>query len=476
MRILFICSEYEGLVKTGGLADACRGLAQSLLAAGHQVTVMLPRYGVLYQHSTAEWQSVYFNLAGRDFGCAVRHFNLDGVDIALVEHDDFFRRERPYDDGEHGYSDNPLRFAFFCKAALEWAQQCEQPFDLIHGHDWQSAAAAYYLKQHYQHSSLAQVPFVFSIHNGAYQEKCAPHWRRELDIEPQRHDDLNFLATALSYADKLNTVSAGYRDELMHEPQAAGLAALYQQRAADFSGILNGCDYAIWHPAKDPYLSANFDADDLSGKAQCKAAVLEQLQLRDAKLPLDIKVPLFVGVSRLTGQKGYDYLLPALTLWLAHTTAQVVIMGTGEARYCNALKALQQQFPAQFRFVHGFSEAMAHQLEAAGDFFLMPSLFEPCGLNQLYSLRYGTVPLVRLTGGLKDTVNPWPGRGATGIGFNEPDISATLQALKQAEELYSKPRSYRTVQQNGMAQNFSWPKAAEHYVALYKQALWVKAH
>lgn len=470
MRILFICSEYDGLIKTGGLADACRGLAQTLVAQGHEVTVAIPRYAPLYARHTTGWQSVYFSLAGRDFGCAVRHMTLDGVDIALIEHDEFFNRSRPYDDGEHGYTDNPLRFAFFCKATLEWVQQSGQKFDLLHGHDWQSAAAAYYLKQHYNDSNLAQVPFVFTIHNGAYQEKCAPHWRYELDIEPERHDDVNFLATAVQYADKLNTVSRGYRDELTDEPQGAGLSALYQRRAADFIGILNGCDYSIWHPAKDEHIIAHFDATDLRGKALCKAELRRQFQLADRKTPL------FVAVSRLTGQKGYDYLIPALSQWLPKTAAQVIIMGTGESRYSQALYQLQLQHPQQFRFEHGFSDAMAHKLEAGGDFFLMPSLFEPCGLNQLYSLRYGTVPVVRLTGGLKDTVKPWPARGATGIGFDHPDISTTITALEQAEMLFNKADSYRRVQQNGMAKNFSWQQATLQYLALYKQAQWIKAH
>lgn len=465
MRILFICSEYEGLIKTGGLADACRGLAQTLTAGGHQVTVVLPAYAPLYAYHNAHYQSLYFDIAGREFGCAVHQFSHDGINIALIEHHEFFRRDRPYDDGEHGYSDNPLRFAFFAKAALEWALHSGQQFDVINGHDWQSAAGAYYLKQHYQHSALAKVPFVFSIHNGAYQERCAPHWRQQLDIEPQLNSELNFLALALSYANKINTVSQGYRDELLTEPMASGLSALYQRRAEDFCGILNGCDYDIWHPATDQHLPAQYDASDLTGKAQCKAAVCTELSLAPDK------VPLFVGISRLTGQKGYDYLLPALSHWLDASSAQVIIMGTGEARYCQALAQLQLQHPQQFRFVHGFSDAMAHQLEAAGDFFLMPSLFEPCGLNQLYSLRYGTVPIVRLTGGLKDTVQPWPGRGATGIGFTEPDIRAMYDTLQQAELLYSKRDSYKRVQQNGMAQNFSWQSSASQYLALYQQAL-----
>lgn len=470
MHIVFICSEYEGLIKTGGLADACRGLAQALLADGHQVTVILPCYQPLYALRSGVFSSVYTDLAGRQFGCAVHEIEQAGVNIALIEHDDFFKRERPYDNGEHGYTDNPLRFAFFCKVALQWLLQSNKTVDVIHGHDWQSAAAAYYLKKHFNQSALAAVPFVSSIHNGAYQERCAAHWRSELAIEPERSDELNFLATALHYADKINTVSQGYRDELMQEPMASGLSALYQLRAADFAGILNGCDYQLWDPSSDTHLAANYSASKLSGKRVCQQAVRDELGLGASKAPL------FVGVSRLTGQKGYDYLVPALSHFLAQSAAQVIIMGTGEQRYVTALQQLAQQYPLQCRFVQGFSDAMAHRLEAAGDFFLMPSLFEPCGLNQLYSLRYGTVPLVRLTGGLKDTVKPWPGRGATGIGFTEPDIAATLAALNQAELLYSKADSYRRVQQNGMVQNFSWQAAASQYLALYQQALWQNAH
>lgn len=465
MRILFICSEYEGLIKTGGLADACRGLAQSLIAQGHHVTVALPRYGNLYDIAYSSWQSVYFSLAGREFGCAVRQLQQDGVEVALIEHDDFFRRPRPYDDGNFGYSDNPLRFAFFCKAVLEWAIQTGQQFDVIHGHDWQSAAAAYYLKRHYQHVALGKTPFVFTIHNGAYQEQCAAHWRTELDIDPERTDDLNFLRTAITYTDKFNTVSEGYRDELMREPEAAGLAMVYQQRQQDFCGILNGCDYAIWHPLYDSYLAASYDIGNMSGKVACKQAVLQHLHLSSEAEPL------FVGISRLTSQKGYDYLVPALRQWLQSAAAKVIIMGTGEAKYCLALETLQWDFPDKFRFIQGFSDALAHQLEAAGDFFLMPSLFEPCGLNQLYSLRYGTLPLVRLTGGLRDTVCPWPAPEATGIGFAAPEIAGVQQALADAMTLYADQAEFIRVQQRGMQQNFSWQQSAQRYVQLYQQAV-----
>ncbi|WP_420834570.1 glycogen synthase [Arsukibacterium perlucidum] len=463
LRILFICSEYEGLIKTGGLADACRGLASSLLASGHQVSVILPRYGALYQVETTAADSVFVELGGRTLGCAVRHTDIAGVSVYVLEHHDFFARSRPYDDGEHGYPDNPLRFAFFCKAVLEWCT--EQPaFDILHGHDWQTAPAAYYLANSYrQHPKLAATPFVFTIHNGAYQQQSEPHWAAQLDL-PLNGNSVNFLQIALQYATKINTVSQGYRDELLTEPAANGLSAWYQQRQYDFSGILNGCDYQQWDPATDKALPANYQAADLTGKAQCK----QQLQ-RDYQLA-ETNEPLLVAVSRVTGQKGYDILIPALKHMLANYPLQVVIVGSGEARYCQQLHQLTVTFADKFRFIEGFNEQLAHQVEAAGDFFLMPSLFEPCGLNQLYSLRYGTLPLVRLTGGLKDTVVPWPDKKATGIGFTEPTVDALQQALRQALALYQDQKMYLKVQQNAMAQSFGWAEAAKQYLALYQQA------
>lgn len=466
VRILLLCSEFEGLIKTGGLADACKGIASSLQAAGHQVTVILPRYSNLYSRPTGDWQSVFFSLGGQQYGCAVRQLKFAGIDIRLVEHDEFFHRERPYDDGSYGYADNPLRFAFFCKAALEWSRQYLPDVQLIHGHDWQTAVTAAYLQQHYAADLvLAKVPFVFTIHNGAYQLTCDKSWFAKLDLAA--HDDhfLNMLEQGIRYASKVSTVSKGYRDELLSEPAANGLATLYQRRATDFVGILNGCDYQQWDPATDLSLVRNYQVADLSGKAACKAYIRHRFNLPE------LAVPLFVAVSRITGQKGYDYLIPALRRWLASSTAQVFMVGSGELQYCRQLYQLQDDYPEQFRFFEGFDETLAHQTEAAGDFFLMPSLFEPCGLNQLYSLKYGTVPLVRLTGGLRDTVKPWPMADATGIGFTDISIEALLAALQQAEQLYQQAEIYRAVQQRGMLQNFSWEAAVAEYLALYQQAL-----
>lgn len=464
MRILMLCSEYEGLIKTGGLADACRGITKALIEAGHEVQVLLPKYATLYALPSTHWESVYFELGSEHFGCAVRHMTQDGVNVGLVEHHQFFQRARPYDDGEHGYVDNPLRFAVFCKAAIEWCRQHQFQPDIIHGHDWQTSLAAVYLRQaRAKDDYFQQTRFVFTIHNGAYQEIVSRDWYHRLGLATD-NAPLNLLQQGIQAADKINTVSEGYREELLSEPAANGLADLYQQRAADFVGILNGCDYQLWHPNHDQHLVAHYDWPVLAGKKTCKDWLRQQYNL-----PLT-DVPLFVAVSRITSQKGFDYLIPALEQWLAQTSAQVLLMGTGESRYTNALFALAARYSEQCCFVMGFDEPLSHQIEAAGDFFLMPSLFEPCGLNQIYSLRYGTIPIVRATGGLKDTVQAYPEKNSTGIHFHQPTQEDLLQALMQADQLYSQPKIYRAMQQRGMAQNFSWQQAGERYQLLYQSA------
>lgn len=468
MQIVFLCSEYEGLMKTGGLADATRGLAEALLAAGHQVTVLMPRYGSLYQTAVLpDWQSVYFPLGQQTYGCAVRHLQLNGVAVALIEHHDFFQRPRPYDDGEHGYADNALRFAFFCQAALQYIATWQDAPDIIHGHDWQSALGAVYLRQLQRAGKLAQSRFVLSIHNAAYQQPIAQYELPQLGLSAtDRPEDapLTLLSIGVRQAHVLNTVSEGYREELLSEPAANGLSTLYQARQADFIGILNGCDYERWDPATDPLLTHNYSIEDLTGKLACKKALLARVGWPDTAEAL------FVAVSRVTGQKGFSLLIPALEQWLMHTSAKVLMMGTGEQQFIQPLQALMASYPAKFHFINGFDEALSHQLEAGGDFFLMPSLFEPCGLNQIYSLRYGTVPVVRATGGLKDTVQAYPNRQATGIRFDEPEVSALLSALTQAEALYADQKQYYKVQQRGMQQVFSWHTSAKQYLQLYHRA------
>ncbi|CAI3799463.1 glycogen synthase [Rheinheimera sp. MM224] len=464
MRVLFLCSEFEGVIKTGGLADASRGLALQMQKLGHEVRVLLPRYGSLYAVPVAEnWHSVYFALGGQAQACAVRSVLNSEVPLSLIEHHDYFGRPRPYDDGHHAYPDNALRFAFFCKAALQFCVDTGWVPDLIHGHDWQTGIAAYYLKQFYQ-QALPGSKMLFTIHNGAYQQGLSAADRAQTEVYPSSSvAGSSMLALGLAYADKVNTVSKGYATELLSEPAANGLAALYQARGEDFSGILNGCDYEQWDPATDIYLTTKYSRSKLEGKQACKAEMRQRYHLEQNSTPL------FVLVSRITEQKGFAYLLPALEQWLAEAEAQVLMMGTGDQSYVSRLRSLNDKFPSRFVFVEGFDEALSHQLEAAGDFFLMPSLFEPCGLNQIYSLRYGTVPLVRLTGGLKDTVRDLTDKEATGIGFSEPTVQALLEALDRALALYREAVLYKKIQQRGMQQRFGWAESAVQYQVLYQQ-------
>ena len=468
MRLAFVCSEFEGLMKTGGLADATRGLAKALQQAGHQVEVIMPRYAPLYHLPlAAQWQSIFFSLGSHSYGCAVRHTEVDGIPVALIEHHDYFQRPRPYDDGENANPDNLQRFAFFCKAALLYLQQQRQPVDIVHGHDWQSALSACYL-QGMRTGALTHSRFVLTVHNAAYQQGFGREhlagigladWHLPADLPT------SLLALGIWQAAAVNTVSPGYREELLSEPAANGLSHWYQAQQQRFVGILNGCDYQRWDPASDLTLPARYDATDLAGKQLCRSELRRQLQLADDDSPL------LVSVSRVTGQKGFSILIPALAQFLQQQQAQVVIMGTGEQQFMQPMRLLEQQFPQQFRLLEGFDEALSHQVEAAGDFFLMPSLFEPCGLNQIYSLRYGTVPLLRATGGLKDTVVDLALPNATGICFSEPTVAALTGALQRLIALWQQPSAYQVVQQRGMAQVFGWPQAAEQYISWYKSVI-----
>lgn len=465
MQLVFICSEYEGLVKTGGLADATRGLAKALQAQGHQVQVILPRYAaLLHLPLQPQWQSIYVNVGTERFGTAVRHMVDDGIAIALIEHHEFFARPRLYDDGEWPYADNSLRFGVFCMAALAYVAQYLPQTNIIHGHDWQAALAGHYLQTAFQRAGyLRDCRFVFTIHNAAYQQPLSLQDKQTLGLDTTLP---SLLALGIAAADGLNTVSQGYRDELLSEPAGCGLAWMYQQKQHAFRGIVNGCDYTRWDPAHDSVLSANFDIGHMQGKASCKAHMLRHFGLAQPGTAL----PLMVNISRLTSQKGYRFMIPALRQWLGQGLAHVVVMGTGELSYVQQLRQLEQDFPQYFRFEEGFDDATAHQLEAAADFYLMPSEFEPCGLNQIYSLRYGAVPIVRATGGLRDTVVAYPDKDATGIHFYAATDTDVQHALQMAIELYQQPALYQQLQQRGMQQRFGWAEAAQGYEQLYAMA------
>lgn len=482
MNILFLSSEVQGLLKTGGLADVARALPKQLQQQGHDVRVVMPCYrSLLGKHFPVVLPTLIVPLTPTDtYFCSVRQTELDGVTVYLIEHNQFFGRHGVYDDGEQGYQDNGLRFAFLSKAALELARALDFQPDTIQANDWQTAISGYYLKHHYPFDDFfANTGSVLTVHNGAYQGKCPGDQRYQLGIAPehmhgQAFEDwgqINLLKGGLFFADKANAVSPGYREELREQATGHGLYLAFRAKGDDLVGILNGCDYGEWNPSTDPALPFHYDAQDMVGKKQNKLALQQELGLTQ-----DANLPLFANISRLTGQKGFQMLVPAL-YDLVNQGVQVVILGSGELSYAFQLQELARRFPDNLRFIYGYDEALSHRIEAASDFFMMPSVFEPCGLNQIYSLRYGSLPIVRATGGLKDTVEALAVDEsnqdlATGFSFDGFNFHDLTWALKRAEWIwYNNPSLYQKMQQLGMRQSFTWQQACADYLALYEQAM-----
>ncbi len=505
MKILMITSEMDGIVKTGGLADFTAALPKALMALGHEVRVILPKYknavlpppvpdnalrpGAVTSRpgnkigsgssKKITANSLYFNLNHTNrYGCLVFHAEMDGIPVRLVEHHDFFSRDRIYDDGTSAYPDNPLRYAFLCKAALEQCIHEKWMPDIVHCNDWHTALTPYYLKEHYSHHpGFKHTRSLLTIHNGEHQGKTSPNWVDSLGILPQRFTSelmeeygfLNLLKCGIMYSDAVNAVSPGYRGELLLPGTSHNLWHYLQQRKKQFTGILNGCDYTQWNPETDPFLPHHFSQGSMAGKALCKSALQARMGLPENK-----DVPLLGLIARLTAQKGFDYLIPALErLLYEDPPVQLALLGSGETHYGSRLHHLQQRYPHKMSFVNGYDNGLSHLIEAGSDFFMMPSLFEPCGLNQLYSLAYGTLPIIRETGGLKDTVTGLDhDHGnideATGISFIHPDNDSCYDGLKRAISLYVDHLPlYLQIQQQAMMQLFTWEESAGEYERFY---------
>ncbi len=481
-KVLFIASEYEGLVKTGGLADVARALPSELRGAC-DVRVVLPYYQALMGEPTdTVFPALDVPLTWHDsYGCRIREWQDGPVTVYLVEHHRFYDRPGLYDDGQWPYPDNPVRFGLLSKAALTLCQALEWAPDVVHAHDWQTALVPYYLRVHFRHEPFfARSRAVLNVHNGAYQGRCSSEWAGRIGLDPahvtadQFEDlgDLNLLKGGIAWADAVVPVSPGYADELLEEPTSHGLWQTFRAHRTKVRGILNGCDYGRWDPVIDPMISANYGPDDRSGKVVCKT----DLQRRSG-LPERPECPLYGLVSRLTDQKGFHLLIPALKAWLPETDAQVVMIGSGDPKFAAELRRLQADFPERVHFTEGYNDALAHQIEAGSDFFLMPSLFEPCGLNQIYSMKYGTLPIVRLTGGLRDTVEPLQpsfenADTATGFGFVAEDPVELQQTLAFSLRIYrDHPGLIDQAQQTAMRQSFTWAAAAREYLELYRSLM-----
>lgn len=476
MRILMIASEATPFAKTGGLADVVAALPRALARLGHTVDVVIPRYRGIRAGDRIARVTVPL---GAQAAVADIYAVVDGrVRTVLIDQPAYYDRDDLYRAGSEDYPDNAERLAFLARAALEWGAAAGERYTVVHAHDWQAGLVPVLMRQPFAAAdAFAGVPAIFTIHNLAYQGLFDPDWLPRLGLgrELMTIDALefwgriSFLKGGIVFSRLITTVSPQYAREIQTPEFGFGFDGILRSRSGDLVGILNGIDYDQWDPARDRYLPMPYDASHLEGKNAAKQLLLESLGLPAGDL--DRRRPLIGMISRLVDQKGFD-LLAELADELPGLDAFFVLLGTGERRYEELWRALAAAHPDRFAARIGFDEALAHRIEAGADLFLMPSRFEPCGLNQMYSLRYGTVPIVRATGGLYDTVqdvDPATGEG-TGFTFDEYSPGALLATLRRALDMYQDRAQWRRIQTAGMQQDFSWDGSARKYAAVYERA------
>jgi starch synthase len=476
MKILFVASEGLPFSKTGGLADVIEALPKALVALGHEVTVLLPRYRTTRPIGVAVPSLTIPTGDGLRFPAIVAGGTHHGVNYYFVDDPPFFDREQLYGAVGRDYVDNAERFAEFCAAAIEFCKQVWMP-DLIHCHDWQAGLVPVLLRTRYANDqTLRDLPVVFTIHNMGYHGSFPRDTLKKIGLPEslfgidamEFYGRVNFLKGALIFSDYLTTVSPKYAEEIKTVEYGHGLDGVVRMRADRLTGILNGVDYAAWSPERDKVIASRYSAKDLSGKLACKKNLVDVfgLPVSAANRPL-------VGiVSRFAGQKGFDLIEKVASDMLAENVA-FTVLGSGEPKYEKLLRDLAKTYPLKFSVKVAYDNILAHKVEAGADIFLMPSRYEPCGLNQIYSLKYGTVPVVRATGGLDDTIEAFdPGTGqGTGFKFQAYDGSALLAAFHQALSIFrNEPVVWRRIQRNGMARDFSWNVSAIEYGKLYEAA------
>jgi starch synthase len=476
VNILYIASEVARYAKTGGLADVSAALPQYLLRAGHDVRLFMPYYSrVDDKGATLEvvLRDIEIRLGGHRHEVAIVRAERPGdAPVHLVHCPALYHRAGIYT----GDPDEHIRFLVLTRAALEACGRMRFAPDVIHANDWQAALAPLTVKVRYSWDRLfARTRTLLAIHNLQYQGVFGADTLADtglVDAAHLFHQDqlrggrINFLLHGILYADGITTVSPTYAREIQTEEHGARLDPFLRARSSSVVGILNGVDYAEWSPETDKLIAARYSAADLSGKAIDKAALLARFALPHAP-----QVPVIGIVSRLAGQKGFALLGEVIAALLREHGFQLVVLGSGESRFERLFTDLAAAFPRQVGFHNGFSNELAHQIEAGSDMFLMPSIYEPCGLNQMYSLRYGTVPIVHRTGGLADTVQLWDPRDRTGngIAFEHFNRDGLRWAIEAALTLYRDPVAWRTIVANGMAANFSWDVQGQLYEKLYSR-------
>ena len=479
LRICFVTAEMAPVAKAGGLADVAAALLKYLTSAGHDMRLFLPAYSSIDRkgldiHPVEFLQHMLVKIGAQDFPYSVltaRHPS-SGANFYLIDCPACYARPGIYTAEAEEYR----RFLLLTHAAFMCCQRMGFAPQILHCNDWHTALAPLWLRTIYRWDKLfAYTRSVLTIHNMGYQGIVSAAHRAELLAgvensllhQPDLHAGrINMLRTGVQYADRVTTVSPSYAREILTAEYGMGLEDTLRARSGALTGILNGVDYDEWDPRRDRYLPSHYGANQLGVKADLTQQLLARLKLQNAP-----RRPLVGIISRLAVQKGFDLLIDALPPLLATRDFDLVVLGTGEPRFEDFFARLQRRHPGRVHFHHGHSDELAHWIEAGSDMFLMPSRYEPCGLNQLYSLRYGTVPVVRRTGGLADTVRHFDAATGTGTGvvFNDYNVDAVTWAMNTALDLYLQRGSWRRLVQNGMAQDFSWQRQIRQYSELYQQ-------
>ena len=485
MRIVVAASECTPFAKTGGLADVVGALPPELAKLGHEVTVYLPLYTRVRKFLKAEPEYVVrsltipFRYYNRFVG-VVNGGKRDGVQYYFIESPELFDRQELYGPKGGEYSDNAERFGLFCRAVIEATKILGAP-QVFHVHDWQAGLIPVYLRTTYAADPvLSGAASVLTIHNAAFQGKFPPNTTEQLlfpwDIftmdKVEQYDRFNFLKGAVEFADKLTTVSRKYAEEIQTSEFGEQLEGVLHRRAADLHGILNGVDYAQWNPATDRNLAAHYTPENLDGKRTCRADLLHAFKLENV---LET-TPVIGIISRLATQKGFD-IVAQITEQLAERELVVTALGSGDPYYENIFRDWAFRHPASVAVKFGYDESLSHKIEAGADMFLMPSHYEPSGLNQMYSMKYGTVPIVRATGGLDDTIEEWDAEEGTGTGFKFSGVNPLdlLAEIDRAIEAFHDKEGWQKLMRNGMASDYNWSVPAKDYVKVYEAAVRMRA-
>jgi starch synthase len=481
LQILFVTPEAVPFAKTGGLADVAGALPKFLRALGCEIKLIMPYYRMvkdsgLPHQSLAEEIEVPLGYEKLKADIYQGRLNRD-IPVYFIGREEFFDRSHLYGTARGDYFDNAERFTFFSKAVLLLCQHLALSPDIIHHQEWQTGLLPSYLKSFYRNDPFfSRTATVFTIHNIAYQGlfKKEKFWLTGLPAEMYNPEGIefweriNFMKAGIVYADAINTVSKKYSEEIQTAEYGYGLEGILRKRRDRLYGILNGVDYEEWNPARDPHLIARYDLKNLSGKRECKKDLLKEFHL-----PSSLEnAPLLAMISRLADQKGFDLLREILDE-LFSLDIGFVLLGTGEQKYHDLFTQVAKRYPQKAGIRIAYDDRLAHKIEAGSDFFLMPSKYEPCGLNQIYSLKYGTIPIVRATGGLDDTIAPYDPVAKKGNGFKfiRYEAKEFLNTIKGAIGFYSQPEHRKQLLRNAMAADFSWKRSAEAYLQLYRKAL-----